>query len=109
MTVTREAAWSADAAAVGGWTTSLVWYAAAIREMKALTPRLDEFRDGRHAVAASKDQPAAAPDQRLRQLGQAVVQPPPGCTPERPGAGGPVVEDEHREDRSARLDRSLQP
>ncbi len=41
-TVTRKAAWRAGAA--NGWNDDLVWYAAAMHRMKALTPQLDVFQ-----------------------------------------------------------------
>ncbi|MDQ1742071.1 MAG: hypothetical protein QOE23_410 [Pseudonocardiales bacterium] len=44
MTFIRQAAWSTEAEQAFGWSTSLIWYAVAIREMKKLTPRLGEFR-----------------------------------------------------------------
>lgn len=40
--VTRKAAWSAKNPA-NGWTDDLIWYAAAIHQMKVLTPGLDEY------------------------------------------------------------------
>ncbi len=39
----RQAAWRAGMPA-DGWTDDLLWYAAAIHQMKLLTPGLDEFR-----------------------------------------------------------------
>ena len=41
--VTRKAAWSAEIP-VNGWSDDLRWYAAAISQMKRLTPGLDEYR-----------------------------------------------------------------
>jgi tyrosinase len=70
VTVVREAAWSTKAQQAGGWTDSFVWYAVAIREMKAMTPRLDEFRplalDANRLRA--KRSPTQADQQRYAQL-----------------------------------------
>lgn len=41
--VTRKATWSAEAPE-DGWSEDLIWYAAAIHQMKLLSPGLDEFR-----------------------------------------------------------------
>jgi tyrosinase len=74
MTVVRRAAWSTEAEQSGGWTTSLTWYAVAIREMKKLTPRLDEFRPLaiEANVIANREQPTQADKQRYRNLVQAM-------------------------------------
>ncbi len=40
--VTRKAAW-AEGAPANGWSDDLIWYAAAMNRMKALTPRLDDL------------------------------------------------------------------
>ena len=42
-TVTRRAVWRTGAA--DGWHDDLIWYAAAIHQMKTLTPLLDEFQE----------------------------------------------------------------
>ena len=41
--VTRKAAWSSEVPA-NGWSDDLLWYAAAIHQMKLLTPCLDAYR-----------------------------------------------------------------
>lgn len=75
MTVVREAAWSVSTQQAGGWTDSFIWYAVAVREMKALTPRLDEFRP--LALEANglraKRNPTQADRQRYGQLLNAML------------------------------------
>jgi tyrosinase len=75
VTVVREAAWSAAAQQAQGWTDSFVWYAVAIREMKALTPGLDDFRP--LALEANrlraKRNPTQADQQRYTQLLNAML------------------------------------
>ncbi len=41
MTATRQAAWRSGA--TNGWHDDLIWYAAAVHQMRLRTPRLDEF------------------------------------------------------------------
>lgn len=74
MTVVRTAAWSAAQQAVG-WTDSFVWYAVAIREMKALTLQLEAFRPlalEANALRARRN-PTQADRQRYGQLLNAML------------------------------------
>ena len=69
---------------------------------------LGDLRDDRDTVAAPQAQRAASLVQRVLQCGQTVMQPPAGGAPQRPGSSRLVVEDEHRKDRTAGLDRGVQ-
>jgi tyrosinase len=75
MTVVRRAAWSTEAGQAGGWPTSLTWYAVAIREMKKLTPRLEEFSPLAMEANAlgNRERPTRADQQRYRDLVQAMT------------------------------------
>ena len=72
MTALRTAAWSDEAEQAAGWTTSLKWYAVAIREMKKLTPGLDQLRP-LALEASSLDTRVAAQRQRYIQLVQTMA------------------------------------
>ena len=53
MAATRRAAWREGAA--DGWHEDLIWYAAAIHQMRLLTPRLDEFEVAFEAASNGSD------------------------------------------------------
>lgn len=71
--VTRRALWSAEAPA-DGWSEDIRWYAAAIHQMKLLTPGLDEYRPLalRANLLAALRRRTPAEDRELREILRAL-------------------------------------